>query len=182
MDQEAKFLTPLEATPLPDGKNWRVRSDLRFQDANGFIHVVHAGFVTDFASIPSLARIGASLMLLGGAWFPLFAFRFLLLGLVLAGIGFVICWVADSLNCDPLLGAPATLHDDGYRRQRLGQTSWTLKFYWDWILFSAMRANGEPLWKCWLIYLNVAVFGWLAWWQDGKAAAHTENTEDTEND
>lgn len=169
MDHEAKFLTPLEATPLPDGKNWRVAGDLKFQDANGFIHVVHAGFVTDFASIPSLARIGAAVMLFNGALLAMG----LNSGLAPFLAGFVICWIADSLNCDPLLDAPATLHDDGYRRQRLGQTSWTLKFYWDWILFSAMRANGEPLWKCWLIYLNVAVFGWFAWWADGRKA-HTE--------
>lgn len=167
MDNEAKFLTPLEVTPLADGKNWRVVSDLKFEDANGFIHCVHAGFVTDFASIPSLARIGSGLMIAGIVTLPWIGC--IAIAAIMAGL--VICWIADDLNCDPLLDAPATLHDEGYRRPHLGQTSWTLKFYWDWILFSAMRANGEPLWKCWLIWCNVAAFGWVAWYQDGRKAA-----------
>jgi hypothetical protein len=138
---------------------------------NGFVHCVEKGFVTDFASIPSLARIGSGLMLAGVIFGLTLSGRGIpwvgKLALALVLLGFVICWLSDDLNCDPLLDAPATLHDHGYRRPHLG---FTLKFYWDWILFCAMRANGEPLWKCWLVWFNVTVFGWLAWWQDGKQA------------
>ena len=174
MNHEAHFVTDLVATPLRDGKNWRLVHDLKFRDQMGNLHVIHAGFVTDFASIPSLARIGAFLMLLGFA-LDLSGFgrdRFIsLVGVVLLALGFVICWLADDLNGDDLLDGPATLHDEGYRRKRLGKTAWTMKFYWDWILFTAMRANGEPLWKCWLIWFNVAAFGWVAWFKERQPAA-----------
>jgi len=164
MNTEPTFLTPLVATPLPDGKNWRVHHELQFRDPAGNLHVVHAGFITDFASIPSLARIGAGIMLAG---FALSVFGFCHCSFVMAGLGFAIAWLADDLNGDDRIDAPATLHDNGYRRARLGRSAWLMKFYWDWILFTALRANGEPLWKCWLIWFNVAAFGWFAWYADG---------------
>lgn len=163
MFPDAKFLTDLEVTPLPDGRNWRVVRDLKFVDQMGNVHVVHAGFVTDFASIPSLSKIGAGLMLIGAALFQVSAFCFPLFAL-----GFLIAWIADDLNCDDALDGPATIHDEGYRRPRLGSTSWTMKFYWDWIFFVAMRVKGVELWKCWLIWFNVAAFGWWAWYDDGR--------------
>jgi hypothetical protein len=163
MDTEPKFLNKLAVTPLT-GNNWQLVAGLKFRDANGDIHFVPAGFVTDFASIPSLARLGAVIMLAAAA-----------LGLLIGPIawifviaGFLIAWLDPVLNGDEKLDAPAVLHDNGYRRARLGNTSWVMKFYWDWILFIAMRANGEPLWKCWLIWFNVAAFGWIAWYQDGN--------------
>ncbi|MEI8288790.1 MAG: DUF1353 domain-containing protein [Verrucomicrobiota bacterium] len=164
MNHTAHFVTDLVATPLRDGKNWRLVHDLKFRDQVGNLHIVHAGFTTDFASIPSLSRIGAFLMLLGFALDRLVSDW----GVILLLLGFVICWLADDLNGDDLLDGPATLHDEGYRRPRLGNTAWTMKFYWDWILFTAMRANSEPLWKCWLIWFNVAAFGWVAWFDDGR--------------
>lgn len=174
------FKSALDCTPLPDGKNWRLNRDLRFVDPRGDEHLVHAGFVTDFASIPSLSRIGALLILLGAgliwaspfAWGMANAMRAInwmhLAGAVICFLGIGIVWVSDDLNGDDQLDAPATLHDDGYRRPRHGAASWSLKFYWDWLLFCAMRLNREPLWKCWLIWFNVAVFGWVAWYQDGR--------------
>jgi hypothetical protein len=167
VNPDAKFLTNLAVTPLPDGKNWRLVYDLKFEDANGFIHCVPAGFVTDFASIPSLSRMGGVLMLVAVALLPFCGWP----AWLLLALGFGIAWLADDLNGDDQLDAPAVLHDNGYRRARLGNTSWLLKFYWDWILFAAMRASGEPLWKCWLIWFNVAAFGWFAWYQDGRQPA-----------
>ena len=175
MNPNPTFITPLEVTPLQDGVNWRLVHDVKFIDMRGELHVVHAGFVTDFASIPSLARLGAVIMLIGYALYTLFAvldgtpgYLVRITSLFLVGVGFLIAWLDPLLNGDDRLDGPAVLHDDGYRRARLGSTSWMLKFYWDWILFQAMRANGEPLWKCWLIWFNVAAFGWMAWFQDGR--------------
>jgi hypothetical protein len=167
MNHEARFLTKLLVTPWSDGNQWVVCDELKFLDMNGNVHVVHSGFVTDFASIPSLARLGATVMLLATALLPWAGWS----ALALLALGFVIAWLDPVLNGDELLDAPAVLHDEGYRRKRLGNTSWLLKFYWDWILFQAMRANGCPLWKCWLIWFNVAAFGWFAWFIDGRQSA-----------
>jgi hypothetical protein len=168
----AKFLSSLEVTPLPDGKNWRLDDPLLFRDPTGFYHRVDKGFVTDFASIPSLSRLGALLMALAfllNSFFPsLWRAEF---SIVIFGLGFLIAWLADDLNGDDQLDAPATIHDHGYRRV-FGGEPWTMKFYWDWILFVAMRANGCGLAKSLLIYFNVTVFGWLAWYQDGKKFSH----------
>ena len=170
MNSNPTFITPLEVTPLSDGVNWRLVHDIKFIDLRGELHVVHAGFVTDFASIPSLARLGAVVMLVAAALLSVCWPA----AVVLLALGFGIAWLDPLLNGDDRLDGPAVLHDDGYRRARLGSTSWMLKFYWDWILFQAMRANNEPMWKCWLIWFNVAAFGWVAWFQDGRqpAAGH----------
>jgi hypothetical protein len=164
----AKFLTQLEVTPLPDGKNWRLDKSLTFRDPAGVFHSADVGFVTDFASIPSLSRFGAIVML---SAFVLASFGPLCMELasVLLAVGFAIAWLADDLNGDDQLDAPATLHDWGYQIEHGG---WTMKFYWDWILFVAMRANGCGITKSLLIYFNVSAFGWLAWYQDGKKFSH----------
>jgi len=154
-------------TPLPGGKNWQLNKPLVFRDPTGKVHVVEGGFVTDFASIPSLSRLGALIMALAfllNSFSP--EFWRAELSLVICGLGFLIAWLADDLNGDDQLDAPATIHDHGYQLERGG--SWTMKFYWDWILFTAMRANGCGLAKSLLIYFNVSAFGWLAWCQDGE--------------
>lgn len=180
----ARFITKLEVTPLPDGINWRLAHDLKFIDARGDLHKVPAGFVTDFASIPDLDRVGVVVASIGATVLAvgsnLYGAGGKLHWLDLAGIllfiaGFAIIWICPDLNRDDQLDAPATLHDEGYRRPRYGRGAWLLKFYWDWILFQAMRANREPLWKCWLIWFNVAAFGWLAWYQDGRSHAATKH-------
>ncbi len=40
MRYRARFLTPLVATPLSDGKNWRLAKALRFEDTHGAVHCV----------------------------------------------------------------------------------------------------------------------------------------------
>ena len=42
------FITPLDATPLPDGIHWRVNRDLIYEDPEGYEHVTRAGYVTDY--------------------------------------------------------------------------------------------------------------------------------------
>jgi len=170
-----RFLSKLECTPLADDVNWRLTRDLRFIDERGDLHVVHAGFVTDFASIPDLDRLGVVIAVIGwvlcvfhgwpSAWRDA-------LGLMLLAFGIFMIWICPDLNRDDQLDAPAVLHDEGYGRARYGKGALLMKFYWDWLLFLAMRANKEPLWKCWLIWANVAAFGWFAWYSKGKRKGH----------
>lgn len=166
MNTAAKFLTPIKVEYYKLNL-WKLADVLKFRDSRGDVHVVPAGFVTDFASIPSLARIGAVVMLLAVILLPWLG----LLAACLFMTGFLIAWLDPLLNGDDKLDGPASVHDNGYKRRRLGNTSWVLKFYWDWVLFDAMRAVKEPLWKCVLIWFNVSVFGWVAWFQDGRKAA-----------
>lgn len=169
--RRARFLTDLEVTPLADGQNWRLTRRLEFFDARGEFHVVPKGFVTDFASIPPLGRIGYVMLMFGLAVFGLGLFVhqsevLSWLGFVLWMLGSAVIWLACDFDDDERLDGPAVLHDDGYRRPRLGRRPWKMKLYWDRILFQAMRANGVPYWKAWLVWFNVAVFGWLAWQRD----------------
>lgn len=47
------FLTPLCVTPLDDGRNWLIDETFDFESETlGRVVTVHAGEVTDFASIP----------------------------------------------------------------------------------------------------------------------------------
>jgi len=165
------FITDLAATPLADGVNWRLDSDLGYCDRHGNLHRVPAGFVTDFASIPDLDRIGILVMVAGYgiSYWSCFGLRWLdAIGVPLMLAGILVVWLAPALIRDDRLDAPATLHDNGYRRPHLGRTPWRMKFYWDALLLQAMRANGVAAWKAWLIWFNVALFGWGAWMADGK--------------
>ena len=198
MNDHGRFITPLEVTPLPDGVFWRVVHDLKFVDRRGDLHVVHAGFLTDFASIPPLAFISACLLsvilplLCVSAWMHWVA-ALEALG-VITGFALFVLFIANSMNDDDRLDGPATLHDNGYNRPRLGKSSWKLKFYWDRLLREALLvtlispppehgggkfihalrclktdlANAYNLWKAWTIWFNVAAFGWIAWYNDGK--------------
>ena len=70
-----RFEQDLNATPLEDGVNWRLNSDLVYIDPEGARHVVPSGFITDFASVPELARLASYVLLLAipaailSAWF-----------------------------------------------------------------------------------------------------------------
>lgn len=49
------FLTELDLTPLADGRNWRLLSDLTYcvdTSSGGDVITVPKGFVTDLASVP----------------------------------------------------------------------------------------------------------------------------------
>ena len=163
MKSLSHFITPLKVTPLADGKNWQVVETLKYEDKRGDIHVVPAGFVTDFASIPNIARIGGSVMFIGFILSHITSLAFLL---VLLGLWLV--WIADNFNCDDKLDAPATLHDNGYKRPRFGKVSWVMKFYWDALFYEAMKVNGVHFWKRFTIWFAVASCGWMAWHTDGQ--------------
>jgi len=151
-------------TPLDDGVNWRLEHDLIYQDSNGTIITVPAGFITDFASIPALNRIGLGVAAAGVLLANFNQHRpfFHWLGHVLTVKGFWIVWISNSLMCDDLLDAPATVHDWGYRVLRGS------KLHWDGVLYRAMRATKRPLWKRLIIWFNLVLFGWAAWWSNAR--------------
>jgi hypothetical protein len=154
MKNKPEFLTELTAVPLPDGVNWRVTRDLVFNDSNGAHIVVPTGFVTDFASIPPLARIAGYVLTVA---IPVAHYRPAAWAVVAFGLFVVL--ISDYLNGDTQLNAPGALHDYGYRVAR-GR-----KLVWDFILYRAMTATDRPLWKKLLVAGNVVVFGWVAWWK-----------------
>jgi hypothetical protein len=49
----SRFLDVLNATPLPDGLQWRLNADFRYESPRGLV-AVPRNFVTDFASIPRI--------------------------------------------------------------------------------------------------------------------------------
>lgn len=168
-----RFLTPIQATPLADGKNWRMGGDLIYEDPEGMQHVTPKGFVTDWASIPELSRLAAYVLLVAVPLLAAACWIHLVWLAVLAGLVCVfslwVAWVAPLLNNDDQLDAPAGGHDKDY--QTLGFN----KFVADLRLFLAMGAPGpertpSKLWKRWLVYFNVSAFGWKAYWDDQKRA------------
>ena len=167
MRYRARFLTPLVATPLSDGKNWRLAKALRFEDTHGAVHCVPCGFVTDYASMPSLNKIGA-VMALGGFGLSYAPSIYLdAMAGILVALGAWLAWLTDDFMDDDRLDAPAVLHDNGYRRERLGRRT-CLKSYWDWLFLVALEANGVGVAKRYTIWLMVTLFGWGAWFKDGN--------------
>jgi Protein of unknown function (DUF1353) len=171
MKRKARFLTKLLATDLPDGVNHRLYKPLKFLDQNGDLHVVPAGFVTDFASIPPLAYIAGVVMcftvpaLLWTAWFHLLNWMLLFNGITAFAIW--VCIIAWHFNSNDKLDAPATIHDNGYRRRHLGSlgSQIRMKQYWDGILYQAMRANGVDLFTANTVWFMLLLFGWFAYFR-----------------
>lgn len=54
---------------------------------------------------------------------------------------------------------PSIIHDFLYRDQPC------YKIKTDWLYFCLLRDNGYALWKCWLVFVGLVLFGWLAWFQ-----------------
>jgi len=172
------FLTSLDVTPLDDGIHWRLNKMLKFVDKKGELHVVHRGFLTDFASVPPLAFIAglvlaiASPVAIGAAWLHCVS----VLGWASAVIAFAVwvCVVADKFNCDDTgaskLDAPAVIHDNGYGRPHLGGL-WTkirMKQYWDGVLYQAMLANGVDKFTANTVWFMLLLFGWFAYFRKAK--------------
>lgn len=157
---------------MDDGVNWRLTAPLKFLDPRGDLHVAHRGFETDFASIPPLAFIAGCVSLVSlpiviyAAWFHLFGTLMVMAAIVAFAI--FVEMVAESFTDDERLDAPAVIHDEGYRRTRLGKSQWVMKFYWDRLLYEAMRANGISFTKSATVWLMLTLFGWVAWFDDGR--------------
>ena len=172
-----EFITSLKVTPLPDGVRWRLDSPLKYLDDSGALITVPTGFVTDFASIPPLATIGGIVELLGAlAFFIAFgqSWDWILApaGIVVALAWFVVM-IADGMEHEGTYDEAAALHDWLYAtRCRSFQRS-------NWILFRAMIAKGAGhtvIWKRVIIWLAVAVFGFIAWDSDARKPNGVDRT------
>ena len=173
-----------------DYAHWRVKSHpLKFKDRRGNLHIVHVGFITDFATIPPLDFI-AGLVLCFSVPFSIFFAWFHQLDYLLAtsaidAVAFFVVLTSHQFNDNELLDGPAALHDDGFRRPRYGNwlTQIKMKLYWDRLFFEAMmsvrhrtkpmrfswfkrtfgRPDTIPLWVAVAIYIAVSTIGWIAW-------------------
>ena len=162
----AYFTTPLVTEPLPDGVNRRLAAPLRFVDDQGQLHEVPAGFVTDFASIPDLARIAAYILcsLIPASWLIEWQEWWVAFAFVAALSAFAL-WVAaiaHRLDADDQVDAPAVIHDYHYRVLRYN------RWYSDLLLWQGLTATRRPLWKKAIIVGNVRLFGWLPWRANGR--------------
>lgn len=159
MKHRGRFASQLQVIPLEDGVNWKLTRPLKFWDWLGAVRTVPAGFVTDFASIPSLSRIGLVLLSAGyllsflSTWFKL-----------LELFALWVLWIAPLLNNDERLDAPSTLHDYQYRTVRHNRRE-ADNLFWE-----AMTANRLPLWIKSLVWGNVRLFGWIVWKRRGKVS------------
>ena len=154
-----KFEGTLEVQELPDGVHHRLAKpfglflDGRIGQYPATAITVPLGFVTDYASIPPLARIAG--MVLAIFWLSAEC------GVRSAEYGIFAAWIvvmlSDSLLHTGRYQTAAVIHDFIYKTHCFprGQA--------DWILYRAMALSGTPRWKRMIIYLNVRLFGWMAW-------------------
>ena len=154
-----RFLNRLHVESLPGGRA-RLTAPLHYVTPAGELIVVPRGFETDYASVPSLARLGVMFAFtcwLISIWHPA-----ALVGMFAA---YAVIFIAEWLeNRDS--DEAAVVHDWLYKQQK----HW--RWQADWILFSALAARGGPenaLWKRWLFYVNVRLFGWKPWHDDRPA-------------
>ena len=178
MNYSAKFLTHLVVSPLDDGINWRLGKPLMFLDRRGDLHIVPTGFKTDFASVPPLAFIGGLVLCFSvtvlciGCWFHIL--QLVLWMSLLTAFAVWVVIVSDKFNCDDSgssrLDAPATVHDNGYRRLHLGSllSQIQMKQYWDMILYEAMVANKVDPFTARTVWFMLLLFGWFAYFSDGR--------------
>lgn len=60
---------------------------------------------------------------------------------------------------------PSVIHDALYKFQ------WTSRAYADNLYFELLKNNGYALWKCWVVFAGVRLFGWFAWDKHRKELA-----------
>lgn len=153
------FLTPLRAEQLQNELTAILVAPLYYVDPWGRLIIVPVGFKTDWASLPALARF-ASLVALAAQ----FAARFFPAFYALEGAALVVIFLAEWLEnrgTDEI----AVVHDYIYG------TRCRCRLLADVILFCGMTAKGawqNALWKRILFFVNVRLFGWVPWMNDGR--------------
>lgn len=159
------FVGALDVTPLPDAVRWKLHSDFIYTANSGSRIVIPAGFVTDFASIPPLNKLGFALILLGRGISNIS--RVCWLGYLLVLLGLFAVWVADELRPWGEYGYAAILHDYLYNNLLYNRRRC------DYLLLEGMKACGTPKWKMFAIFTFVRLFGWIPWWR--KSARRRSN-------
>jgi hypothetical protein len=150
MKKTGKFLSHPGLIPLPDGSDWAMAGELRFQLPDGRIITVPCGFKTDLASIPPLGVVGGSLMAIAYA-LAIFCTSWADL-LIL--VGFLICLASAYLKAYGKYTYSAVLHDWLFRTHLLPFTECNK------VLLVAMRSENTAPWERFLIWFNVQAFGY----------------------
>jgi len=153
MISRGKFLTPLLLTPLTDGKRWRVEGPFTYSLVGGGHVIVASNFITDLASIPPLAWIGAPILMIGIIFIPLIH----ILASILMAIGLAIVMLSPFFLPFGKYTEAAVLHDWLYRNHLFP------RWMCDGLLLEAMEVSKVPRWQRLIIYYNVRMFGWIAW-------------------
>ena len=158
-----RFLNRLHDESLPAGRA-RLVTPLHYVTPSGEHIEIPKGFETDYASVPSLARAAVFVLLLMRAlhWAMMTLWKLDILLTIVDALAMAVIFVAEWLeNRDSDMAA--VVHDWMYRTRRYPR--WKA----DWILFCAMAATGapeNPMWKRWLFWFNVRLFGWKPWNDD----------------
>ena len=152
------------ASPLENGTDWILKASLKFRDGQGGVHVVPAGFVTDYASVPDTSRLAAWCLILTvpAGWWLLWNehWKWFIASALVSSFALWVAAISHRLSGDARVDAGATQHDWQYRKVRGS------KMRADLLLFEALGASGVPDWKRVLIYGSVAIFGFHAWNSD----------------
>lgn len=153
------FLTPLRCQQVPNSNRWIVTDELMYRDPYGNLIVVPKGFVTDFASVPPLARFASFIAL-----FFQYLSRFLWWMVIFEGLALIVIALAETIE-NSGTDEIAVIHDYLYATRLFPR--WKA----DWILNKGMIARGatyNPLWKRFLFWFNVRLAGWVPWANDAK--------------
>lgn len=145
----------MDASPLGDGVNWRLNKPLVYTSPTGVETVIPEGFVTDFASVPDLARLGLAVLIVG----------YFLSFIWLVAAGAVIIFFSKTIDDNAKTDEPAVLHDWRYARQD------KTFFFANWELFTTLGI-GNPLWLRFLYWFNLTLFGIFAWKSDAKKSKY----------
>jgi hypothetical protein len=144
----------LDFTPVGDGIHYRLLKPLVWTAPDGTVTVVPAGFYSDLASLPDIARIGLLLTIAG----YLLHWRWLL------ALGMIIVWFANWIGNKAKTDREGILHD--WRFWLGGKNLWAF-FRANNEIYTTMRLR-NPWLLCALYWLNLMLFGWFAWWSDAK--------------
>jgi len=165
MSAPNSFITELDVSPRPDGVNWVLKHPLRYIDPDGNYITIPAGFVTDFASIPPLSTIAGWVHFVALLGFLFVSQWFMLL----MAFAWWVIMLADSFEHEGTWDHASALHDWLFATRLRSFTES------NWLLFKAMRAHGggrTALWKRIVIWLGVALGGWVAWQNDARKSAN----------
>ncbi len=145
--------------PIPNSRNFEVTERIVYVDPDGNVIVMEVGDVTDFASVPPLARF-AVLVALVAQFLSRWHWEWYILEAFAAWVCYIAEWLENS-GTDQI----AAIHDKIFQtRCRSFQKA-------NWILFQGMVAKGatkNSMLKRLLFYINVQLFGIFPWINDAR--------------
>jgi Protein of unknown function (DUF1353) len=148
---KVRFNGTPDVSPIGDGRHFVVNAPFEFW-AGGKRFVVPKGFVTDFASIPPLARMAGWVLCVA---IPL-AHRFLW-AYALVGFALLVVLISDSLLPIGRWDKTALGHDYLYATHGMS------RFNCDEYFWSGTHVEKASVWQSDVMYIALRCFGWKAW-------------------